>query len=273
MDALLKTSAYLGALLLLGAGLYRFVLAPDAGGRPLRRLALLGAALLAFGSLGDLVWTLIRLTGRFDPGLTLEYTLTTRHGRWVLARVALAALLVWLVRTPRPWLFGLTGAGVLASFSVLSHGAVMHGTPALLADFGHLVAATLWGGAVLFAALNWRELGTQRLAVLGRVSRIGLWSVALLVATGIYASTLHIERPEVLVTTRYGASLLGKVALVGLTLALAALNRWHFLPRLRAGGSAALRHRFGTVLLIEAGLLLAIFTVTGVLTTSPLPHD
>lgn len=126
---------------------------------------------------------------------------------------------------------------------------------------------------MLFAALGWRGLGEARLGVLGRVSRIGLWSVLLLVATGVYASALHIERPEVLVTTRYGWSLLGKVALVGLTLALAALNRWHFLPRLRRGNSATLTHRFGAVLLAEAGLLLAIFAVTGVLTTSPLPHD
>lgn len=129
MDALLKASAYLGALLLLGAGLYRFALRPGAPERSLRALALLGAALLVLGSLGDLVWTLVRLTGRFDAGLTLEYAATTRHGRWVLARVALAGALVGLLRVSRPWPFGLAGAGVLLSFSALSHGAVMHGPP------------------------------------------------------------------------------------------------------------------------------------------------
>lgn len=274
MAAVLKTAAYLGTVLLLGAGLYRFVLAPKAGGRWVLPLALAGTLLLALGSVGDPIWTLLQLTGRFDPALTLEYTLTTLHGRWTLVRLGLALLALLFLWQGR-WrvLFAVSGILVLTSFSALSHGAVMHGLPALLADLGHAAAATLWGGAVLYAALGWRGLGAHRPAVLERVSRVGLWSVLLLLVTGIYASFLHIDRPDVLTTTLYGRALLTKVALVGIILGIAAVNRWHFLPKLRAGGAQALAHRFGGVLLVEAALLLAVFAVTGLLTTSPLPHD
>ncbi len=99
--------------------------------------------------------------------------------------------------------------------------------------------------------------------------------MGLLFATGIYASLLHIERPDVLTATLYGRTLIVKLALVGVILGIAALNRWHFLPKLSAHGygTGALPHRFGRVLLLEAALLLTIFAVTGLLTTSPLPHD
>ncbi len=277
MEALLKTSAYLGAVLLLGAGLYGYVIAQEVKPRRWLRVgALVGVGLLLVGSAGDLVWTLFRLTGRFDPALTLEYTLTTLHGRWMMARLGLALVALFILLTAR-WRvpFALASVGLLTSFSALSHGAAMYGPPALLADLGHTVAATLWGGAILYTALGWRGLGAHREGALGRVSSLGLGSVGLLFATGIYASLLHIERPEVLTTTLYGRTLLVKLALVGVILGIAALNRWHFLPKLRAHGygSGTLPHRFGQVLLLEAALLLTVFAVTGVLTTSPLPHD
>lgn len=57
--------------------------------------------------------------------------------------------------------------------------------------------------------------------------------------------------------------------LVGVILAVAALNRWWLLPALTPRGQT---QPLGRVLKLEAALLLTVFAATGLLTTQPLPH-
>lgn len=269
MAALLKALEYGGVILLLGAGVFRFLVAP--GVRQVRLAAGAGALILAVSSLAGLVWRLYAVLGRFDPALSLEYLLSTNGGRLVLLRLGLILVTLLALRLGWRTIFTLAALGLLYSFSAASHAAAMHGNPALIADLGHFLAAALWGGSVLYTALNWATLGERRLPALERVSRIGLGSVILLALTGVYASTLHLASPDLLASSPYGRVLSLKLGLVALILALAAVNRWHFLPRLRA--SPHTHERFGRILQLEAFLLLAVFALTGLLTTSPLPHD
>ncbi len=278
MTPLLKTALYLGAVLLLGAGVFRYLgpeLAP-ALARTLRRGVILGGLLLLVTSVADVTWTVTQLLGRWDTAFVWEYTLYTRHGRLALVRIALVATLLVLSlrpRAPRPWLFSLISLGLLGTFSLVSHAAVMHGAPALLADVLHFTAATLWGGAVLYAALSpaWAHepASTDLIALMARVSSLGLGCVLLLTATGAYASLLHLSRPTELTTTPYGLALVLKLALVGTILLLAALNRWWLLPALKRGKT----RRLGRTMKLEALFLLTVFAATGLLTTRPLPHS
>jgi copper resistance protein D len=279
--ALIKTLAYLGVVLLVGAGLFRYAMGPELldkrmWGR-LRLGALLGVALIVVASFGDVTWSIATILGRFDPATTWDYLLTSNHGRATLLRSGLALLLAVLTVSPRtydPALLTVPGVGVLATFSYLSHGTAMHGSSALLTDLGHFIAATLWGGAVLYTALSpaWGE--PERLPelnrVVARVSSIGLFSVLVLAATGVYASTMHLDAPALLATSAYGRVLSLKVALVVVILGIAALNRWWFVPALRRGHA---QRRFGRILKVEALLLIGVLAATGLLTTSPLPHD
>lgn len=269
--ALIKALAYFGTVFLLGAGVYHFFTVPGNRQEPLLRWAGLGAGVLIAASLADVTWRLWQVLGRFDPDLTLTYIFQTAGGRFALLRLALVLLTLVTLRLPWHWPFVLVGLGVLYSFSATSHAAVMNGAPALIADLAHFTAASLWGGAVLYTALTWNALGTDRLRVLERVSSIGLGAVLLLLVTGIYTSTLHLETPNQLVSTPYGLALTLKLSLVAVVLGIAALNRWHFLPRLRADPQS--HQGFGRILILEACLLLAIFAATGLLSTSPLPHD
>jgi putative copper export protein len=268
-------------VLLVGAGLFRYAVGPELlepkMRRRLRRGALLGAALVVGASLGDMAWSIATILGRFDPTLTWNYLLTSNHGRATLVRLGLTFLLAWLILSPR--VFGtvpLTAAsvGVLATFSYLSHGTATHGSSALLADLGHFLAATLWGGAVLYTALSpaWRDPDRfdDLNLVVARVSSVGLFSVLLLAGTGVYASTMHLDAPAQLVTLPYGRVLSFKLMLVGIILSIAALNRWWFVPALRRGH---VQRRFGRILKVEALLLVGTLAATGALTTSPLPHD
>jgi putative copper export protein len=277
VSATLQTALYLGAVLLLGAGVFHHLVgAALASGmtRSLQRGAWAGALLIAAASLGDLAWNTVQLLGRPDAAFFLEYTLYTNHGRTALLRLGLVGLALAVTLRPgrrRCWLLPL-GAGVLTTFSVLSHGAAMHGAPALLADLAHLGAATLWGGAILYTALSpaWRGARADPALVgtMARVSRVGLGSVLLLSATGAYAARLHLASPDDLVGAPYGRALLVKLALVGVILGVAALNRWWLLPALQRGRTQPL----GRALKLEALLLIAVFSATGVLTTRPLPH-
>lgn len=279
--ALIKTLAYLGVVLLVGAGLFRYGVGPELLDERMRsRLrwgALLGATLVVSASFGDVAWSIATILGRFDPAITWDYLLTSNHGRATLLRSGLAILLAVLTVSPRtrgPVPLTVVSVGILGTFSYLSHGTAIHGSSALLADLGHFISATLWGGAVLYTALSpaWRE--PERLPelnrVVARVSSIGLFSVLLLAATGVYASTLHLDDPALLVTSAYGRALSLKVALVVVILGIAALNRWWFVPALRQGRA---QRRFGRILKVEALLLIGVLAATGLLTTSPLPHD
>lgn len=280
MSATLKTALYLGAVLLLGAGVFRHLVSPAlAPGlrHTLRYGAWLGALLLVAASLGELAWNTVRLLGRPDAAFFLEYTRYTNHGRTTLIRLGLVGLtLAVTLRSGRRrrWLLLPLGLGLLTTFSALSHGAAMHGAPALFADLAHLSAAVLWGGAILYTALTpaWRDerAGTALVAAMSSVSKIGLGSVALLSATGVYTALLHLGRPDELVTTGYGQTLLLKLALVGVILAVAALNRWWLLPALTRRGQT---QPLGGVMKLEATLLLTVFAATGLLTTQPLPHS
>ena len=262
MSAALKTAAYLGAVLLLGAGAFRLVIGPELA--PAMRRSLRAGAVF-------------RLVGRFDPALTWDYLLATRHGRATLLRLALtpplAALVLGRRRRLSASLFAATGLSVLVTFSYLSHAAVMHGAAALVADLGHFAAASLWGGAVLYTALSpaWGDPAQREplTKAVRRVSSTGLGSVLLLTATGVYAGVLHLDTPATLATTPYGRALSVKLVLVALVLALAGLNRWVLLPRLTERGATRV---FAQVMELEALLLILVFAITGVLTTSPLPH-
>lgn len=269
--ALIKGLAYFGTVFLLGAGIYRYFIAPGAWKGRLLWGAGLGAGVLVVSSLADVVWRLTQVLGRFDPDLTFTYFVQTAGGRFTLLRVALVLVTLVALRLPWRWPFVFVGLGVLYSFSATSHAAVMDGAPALVADLGHFVAASFWGGAVVYTALTWNALGTARLRALERVSRSGLGAVILLSLTGVYASALHLAAPDQLVSTPYGLALSLKLMIVTIILGVAALNRWHFLPRLRANPQS--HQDFGRILFVEACLLLTVFAATGLLSTSPLPHD
>lgn len=129
MPALIKTLAYLGVVLLVGAGLFRYGVGPELLGPRMRcRLwqgVLLGAALVISASLGDVAWSIAAILGRFDSALTRDYLLSSNHGRATLVRMGLTLLLAALTVSKRSYgtvLLTAVSVGVLATFSYLSHG-------------------------------------------------------------------------------------------------------------------------------------------------------
>lgn len=167
----------------------------------------------------------------------------------------------------------------------------------------HMLAAGVWGGALpalaLVLALAARhaddvELRAWAAQLLGRFSLLATACVGLLVASGLLAAYLfsggptewpaHVNEWRLglttalerfiapLLSTKFGALLLAKIALFVPVLGLAALVRWRWMPRLAqdaaAWRGAARSVRFET-LLVWVVLLLAARLAT----TVPAAHD
>lgn len=275
MTALLKTLLLLCASLLLTVTLLRHWLRNTS--RLSTVLAVSAAVLLMVASVADLYFTLERAVGFVDGGMFWHYVQSTRHGQAVTWRIGITLLLLVLnLLQVRRWQLLLLVPGwlaVLATFSYTSHAAAMGGLSALLIDWLHFLAAGTWISVILAVSLNtrlWRtEQHLQLKGAMRTVSATGLLSVLLVALTGVMSSLFHVAEPERFLSSPYGLALGIKIVLVLITVGIAALNRFRFLPQLEQQASAA---GLRTSLIVESIMLIAIFAATGLLTTSALPH-
>jgi len=153
---------------------------------------------------------------------------------------------------------------LLASFAVAGHVAVL-GPVAKAAIALQVLAAATWVGAfvpLLHLCLHGEGPVTARLMKrFGDMARHCLF--ALFVAGLVLVFELF-HSPGELFSTAYGLALLGKLALVAALLALAACNRFAFVPRMaRSGGGGRLAWGIRAEIVVAA-LILA---VTGYLAT------
>jgi putative copper resistance protein D len=280
---LLKGLLFVGAILTVGAGVFARWVAPApawAERRRLQRGLIGGAALLAIASAVDVAAALTRAVGAFDMTLLPSYLIDTRHGVAVLARLAILAGLVrvGLPGSMRPAVdrmrFILLGAGLLATFSLTSHAGAAGGVAPVLLDLAHFGAAAVWAGSLWY--LGWLPVWPARAAPGGdvaaavrRVSVIGLGGILVLLATGAYASQLHLWGPPAVASTGYGRALLAKLAGVALVLVVAAVNRWRLVP---AAAHEAASVRLGRMVRLESLLLVGVFGLTGLLTAQAPPE-
>jgi hypothetical protein len=140
-------------------------------------------------------------------------------------------------------------------------------------DAVHVSAGALWVGAVLLLSVTLRSRGDVAVAegdtAAALATRVGRTATAALIAVslaGAGQAVLLLDTPLSLVTTAYGATLLGKVAVVTVAVTVAALARRR---ATRSGGWHSARR----LLRVELGLLGAAVLVTGALITLPPPVD
>jgi len=236
-------------------------------------------ALRNWWSLGALV-PLMR-TSAFGRGyLDLELLL-------LLFAVA-AGLALWVDRPERPKrsvaeLFALGGAGLAAGAVLLAPGAAGHAAQtapralALALDWVHLSAGSLWIGGLVGVLVVWRARPaagrTAGLAVVvPRFSNVAFWSVAALLASGIWASVLHLPTLASLWQTSYGRAILVKAGLLLTAMLVAAVNLLRTRPglaspRLSTGAATLLRR----LVSVEVVLVAAAVATAAVLSSLPPP--
>jgi copper transport protein len=137
-----------------------------------------------------------------------------------------------------------------------------------LADWLHLVAATVWvGGLAALALCVWPcAPGLRRRAFLG-FSRLAVGLVCVMVLAGAYLAVVRLPELSDLWRTQYGRVLLLKVAIVALALAWGGLHHFVVRRRLEAGRDPRVRPS----LLGELSVALVVLLVAAALTNAAPP--
>jgi copper transport protein len=172
---------------------------------------------------------------------------------------------------------------LLGTFSAGSHaaGSLLLPWVAMGMDWLHLTAVGLWTGGlavltlVLPVALQPYSGESRRLALLAvmrRFSRVALAASVIVIATGIYSTLNWVEQPAELTATRYGLSLLVKIALVVGLLAVGAVHYLALNPQRFEVFSKRLQQlRFISTLRLESVLALIVVAAAALLTATPIP--
>ena len=283
-----------GAMVLFGVPLFLLYSARTSAGLSLgwARPALISAAVVvALGAIGALVAQTAVMAGSLVEAIkpaSLSFMVTgTGLGMAMVARAAFAAFALVAIVTMKPgralWsLLIAAGLVIAASFAWTGHGAATEGPGGLIhlgADIIHAVAAAVWLGAlaalVLLLARRTAADDPAIYRALSGFSGLGTVAVILLVLTGLANSWFLVGPARVgdLGGNPYGQLLIGKLALFGLMLALAAANRFRLTPALgavlAAGGDPrpALRRLRRSVIAetLVGAVLLAIVAIMGTL--------
>ncbi|MEZ4423771.1 MAG: CopD family protein [Gemmatimonadota bacterium] len=284
-----RALVFFGILLTVGAVFGRLRLIPgeapsaSPAGRAAARLGLFGSAAVGVGLAVLFAAQLSAFRDPFAPlGAEAALLLSTAWGRtWsgggLAALLAAAGFAVAAAGRGVGWgtatlaTLGLCFLPGLTGHAVATEGAR---TLAVLADALHVGAAGVWmGGLAAVLALDAPKAPGSDGALAHRVRVFSPWArgaVALLVATGLYASWLHVPGLWALTGSAYGVRLLLKLALVA---GVAALGWWNWTRathRLAAGGMAAVDAR--RVMFVELTLGLGVvvaFTAVLVQTAPP----
>jgi copper transport protein len=191
----------------------------------------------------------------WDVGALLPLLRHSAFGRGYLTLELLLALFgvaagvaLWLDRGLRrersvAELLSLTGAALAAAAVLFLPGVAGHAaqtdprTLSLALDWFHLAAAALWVGGLIGLLVLWRSVpAVRRTAALvvcvPRFSNVAFVSVALLLASGVVASVVHLPTVSSLWSTSYGQAILVKAGLLAAALVLAAGNLLRVRPAL-----------------------------------------
>lgn len=149
-------------------------------------------------------------------------------------------------------------------------------TLAIAAEAVHFSAIGVWTGAVFVSA--WYALHTSAIGSSGArttdryldlMSRAAMVAVIAIVITGVYSGWHRVGAPEHLAHTTYGKTLLIKVGLVLVAIALGGYNKYFGLPL--ASRSIAGVRLARTVLKVESVVLLSVLLAAAILTAQQPP--
>jgi len=264
-----KFVLYLGVLTAAGTVIVALVFRLDRYRRLALTFATLGllAALLAFSLRGANLTG--GASGMIDPEM-LALLWTTPVGTALTYRLTGLGLLILGLFLGRKglWLSVIGGVTALWSFDLIGH---VSGRETPLLDIAltlHLIAASFWIGILTpLKRLTATPATWSAAADIGH--RFGIFAsitIPLLIIAGAYMGYELVGSFTALVGTGYGKALILKVVCVAGLLALAAANRFRFIPGLRANDPNAAKHLAKSIT-IEWGVFLAVLGITAVLTS------
>ena len=267
-----------------------------------RRLLLLAAAAAVCfvpATLAQLVWDAgvfakLPYHSSFHFGVVKDFLTKAPAGRMWTIRLVVTALLVLVLVPPavaalrRRWRYQpgiihpvLGVAFVLGAAELLVRtlpvrlpdpGARLRAGFTSALDWGHMLGAAMWIGgllALVVLALTLRRPTQQRGALwsglIGRFSLVATVCVGIMILTGLWTTWIHVGSLGQMVSTLYGRTLLLKLGLFTLLLAMGAFHQLWVLPRLEAIRDALdPRPSYLSVLLGHFRRIVAVEAVVGV---------
>lgn len=258
--------------------------------RPTIWLTQLSLVLLLIGS----VWEFVVRASDFGDGslASIQYAdvlSSMAISRWgVLALIRLVAItllipLTFLAAYQKP--MGYTALALaslsLLTFSMSGHAAANIDDPItpVASDWMHMLTAAVWFGGLIGMALSaWvlrkteAALRNSALAwLIARFSPLALFSIAMVVLTGTMRTFDQLPTLAGLWESRYGQTLLIKLAVM---LAALLLGFWHWRklnPRLQAAKDQTTVVKIGLTLGLESALAIGVILVASALTQTPHP--
>lgn len=208
--------------------------------------------------------------------LAADATSVEAASRWARAVVPVLVGLLALRGTAAAtrWAAGV-GCGGLAFWTADSRAAAAGDVVAVASDWLHLVAAAAWVGVLAGLLVSRTADGTVAAvedAAVRRIqdaSMVALLSVFALALTGLIQAFAFLATWGELFATAYGRTLLVKLALVGVALALGALNRLVVLPRIQRRTPLSLRALRNAVM-VEFVVLMGVVAATALLVHLPI---
>ena len=228
----------------------------------------------------------VALLGEIGPDVAILITATTWGTAWIIhtvaATAALAAFALAARGVPGAWALAALAVPALAAAPALAgHAAALTSLQPLpiIADTLHVAAGGAWVGGLLVLLTAGlpatRGLGPQPAqfeSLVAAFSPLALASAAIIIATGAFASIIHLESLADLVRSDWGRLLALKV---GAAIALAAIGARNFLrlkPRLLDPDGQDRMRRSATAEL-AVGAMLLLITAFLVATSPPAAQD
>jgi putative copper export protein/methionine-rich copper-binding protein CopC len=269
----LRFGSYLAIFMLVGILATAMFIWPDTlAATGLRRTVQVSMLVIALGAVAQLA-VLVCDIGASGAGESLKRIRSLDVGEALIARIATVLLVAALLhfrslisKLNRVLCFVLLGS-LLASWSWAGHAKSQRWTSVgIVLDVIHHGAAAAWLGALAVVgvvALRRVSDDHERLQVTRRLSSFALLAVIVTSVTGVLQSVRLLEQPRQALSSRYGTTLVVKVALVGLMLAVAYVNKGHVAtasnnPAVNLQLSARLRR----TILVELAIGLVIVAVT-----------
>jgi len=206
-----------------------------------------------------------RAAANFETiGAVLTETSFGRVWCWRLGLTVVVAVSASITRPRAPWI-ALSAAALLATLALVGHAAMVEGFAGdlrRLAQAVHLLAGGAWiGGAIPLALVlaAARHDPKSAIPVLLRFSFYGAVAVLLILASGMVNAIALVGTWSALTGTDFGVTLLAKLALVGILIAVALINRLALVPMLDREPERALQRLCRSVALeIALGALVVL---------------
>jgi putative copper export protein len=203
---------------------------------------------------------------------------TRAWGLGVLAQLVISGsvfgLLTYARRARGPLTPVIATSAVLAAVSIpLTGHAIGHeGLVGVAVQTVHVLAVGGWLGTLTVLWLACRRLPSigDLASIVRSFSPVALSSAALVATAGSASYFVHVGVPSQLLSTRYGAVLLLKIAVFLAAAAIGYVNWRLVTPRLQESGQ---RSRFTRAAALEIALAIVAILLTTVLTNLPQPDD